>query len=113
MGRATYDCDRPPAARTAPRRGHPRPGLAGDGVLVAHALDEALALAPGLRRRRDGRSAARSLRAALPLATHQVLTEVHPAPEGDTHYPDFDRAEWGETRREPHDGFDFVWWERC
>ena len=29
---------------------------------------------------------------AMPLATHQVLTEVHTAPEGDTHYPDLDRA---------------------
>ena len=48
----------------------------------------------------------------MPLATHQVLTEVHAAPEGDTHYPDFDRAAWRETRREAHDGFDFVWWER-
>ena len=48
----------------------------------------------------------------MPLATHQVLTEVHAAPEGDTHYPDFDRTQWRETAREPHDGFDFVWWER-
>ena len=49
---------------------------------------------------------------ALPLATHQVLTEVHAAPEGDTHYPDWDRSQWRETDRERHDGFDFVWWER-
>ena len=49
---------------------------------------------------------------ALPLATHQVLTEVHSTPDGDTYYPDWDRSGWRETRREAHDGFDFVWWER-
>ena len=27
-----------------------------------------------------------------------------PAPEGDTHYPDFDRPQWRETDREAHDG---------
>ncbi|MEP7091789.1 MAG: dihydrofolate reductase [Nocardioidaceae bacterium] len=49
---------------------------------------------------------------AMTSATDQVLTEVHDSPEGDTHYPDWDRADWVETRREAHDGFDFVWWER-
>ena len=50
---------------------------------------------------------------AMPLATHQVLTEVHQSPEGDTHYPEWDRSDWVETAREKHDGFDFVWWERA
>ena len=49
---------------------------------------------------------------ALPLATHQVLTEVHQSPDGDAHYPEFDPDEWVETRREPRDGFEWVWWER-
>jgi dihydrofolate reductase len=49
---------------------------------------------------------------AMPLATHQVITEVHQSPEGDTYYPDFDPTEWRETSREPHEGYDFVWWER-
>jgi dihydrofolate reductase len=49
---------------------------------------------------------------AFPFATHQILTEVHQSPEGDTYYPEWDRSEWKETRREPHDGYDFVWWER-
>ena len=34
--------------------------------------------------------------AALPVADEQVLTEVHLEPEGDTFYPEFDRAEWVE-----------------
>ena len=54
--------------------------------------------------------------AALPLATEQVLTEVHLAPPGDTWYPDWDRTEWRETSREAHRDttptFDLVRWER-
>jgi dihydrofolate reductase len=53
---------------------------------------------------------------ALPVADEQVITEVHLSPDGDARYPDFDRTQWRETRREPHehDGtrFDIVWWER-
>jgi dihydrofolate reductase len=49
---------------------------------------------------------------ALPLATHQVLTEVHRTVAGDAFYPEFDLAEWVQTRREPRDGFTWVWWER-
>jgi dihydrofolate reductase len=49
-------------------------------------------------------------------AEEQVLTEVHLSPEGDTFYPDFDHAEWTETRREPHlhadVPFEFVWLSR-
>ncbi len=37
---------------------------------------------------------------------------MHQSPEGDAHYPEFDPAEWVETRREPRDGFEWVWWER-
>lgn len=53
---------------------------------------------------------------ALPHADAQVLTEVHLSPEGDTFYPEFDRSEWSEVRREPHldaeTPHEFVWWER-
>ena len=51
---------------------------------------------------------------ALPLATHQVLTEVHLAPAGDARYPAFSLDEWNEVRREPRPdlGLDWVWWER-
>ena len=51
---------------------------------------------------------------ALPLAHRIELTEVHAAPEGDTRFPDFDRADWHETAREHHPAegrnpaFDFV-----
>jgi dihydrofolate reductase len=49
---------------------------------------------------------------ALPLATHQVLTEVDLEPQGDARYPEFDPDEWEEVRREERAGFAWVWWER-
>jgi len=51
---------------------------------------------------------------SLPLTDRIELTEVHLSPPGDTHFPDFDRAEWTETFREHHSAqgrtpaFDFV-----
>ena len=51
--------------------------------------------------------------ATLDVADEQVLTEVHLEPEGDVHYPPFDRAAWTETRREPREGYDRVWWSRA
>jgi dihydrofolate reductase len=113
MGRATYDSI-----------GRPLPGRttivvtrnvewAADGVLVAHSLDEALALAAEQPGETYVVGGTQVYEQALPLATHQVLTEVHQAPEGDASYPEFDRDEWVETRREPREGFEWVWWERA
>jgi dihydrofolate reductase len=56
--------------------------------------------------------------AALPLAHGLVLTEIHRDFEGDTRFPDFDRAAWRETQRKPQAGagglrFDFVLYERA
>ncbi len=79
------------------------PDWAHEGVLVARSVAEAVALGRGLDD--DVVSIGGGSRVyadALPLGTHQVLTEVHLAPEGDTHYPPFDEAEWRETRREEH-----------
>jgi dihydrofolate reductase len=83
-----------------------------DGVFVAHSVQEAVELAQGY----DGEvmviGGGHVYAAAMPLADAQVLTEVRLSPEGDTHYPEFDRAGWAEVKREPHEGYDFVWWER-
>jgi dihydrofolate reductase len=83
-----------------------------DGVFVAHSVQEAVELAQGY----DGEvmviGGGHVYAAAMPLADAQVLTEVRLSPEGDTHYPEFDRGEWAEVKREPHEGYDFVWWER-
>lgn len=115
MGRVTYDS----IGRPLPERtnivvtrdpdwadpDHPE-------VRRAGSLPEALALAEEY----DGEvrviGGAQVYAAALPHADAQVLSEVHGTPEGDTRYPDFDRAEWTETSREPREGFDVVWLER-
>ncbi len=42
-------------------------------------------------------------RLALPLADRLYLTEVHAEVEGDTFFPDWDRAAWREASRERHE----------
>jgi len=49
----------------------------------------------------------------LPRADRLVLTEIHESYEGDTRFPAWNREEWTERRREDHDGFSFVEYERC
>ena len=113
MGRLTYDSiGRPLPGRTTVVVTRD-PSWSADGVLVAHAVHEALTLA-----RRQGTEVfvaggTQLYEQTLPLATHQVLTEVHLSPEGDAHYPAFDRREWRETRREQGPGLDWVWWVRA
>ncbi|MFL6062203.1 MAG: dihydrofolate reductase [Marmoricola sp.] len=92
------------------------PGEGYAGVLVAPGLEEALDLAAGMPGEVFVVGGAAVYAAALPVATHQVLTEVHTSPVGDTRYPDFDRSRWIEERREPHlDApvpHEFVWYAR-
>ncbi len=77
-----------------------------DGVLVAHDLEAALALA-------EARAAAMGADAIViagggelyaetfALADRLAITEVALAPEGDAHFPPIDPAEWREVQREP------------
>lgn len=51
--------------------------------------------------------------AALPHADQQVLSLVDLAPGGDAFYPAYDPAEWLETRREAHDGYERVFLVRA
>ena len=88
------------------------PGWTADGVFVAHSVAEAVALARDFEGEVMVIGGGHIYAEAMPLADVQVLTEVHRSPEGDTFYPPFDRSEWTETRRESHDGYEFVWWER-
>ncbi len=37
---------------------------------------------------------------ALPMAARFYLTEVHASPQGDTRFPEFDRAAWREAARD-------------
>lgn len=112
MGRATYDSiGRPlPGRTTIVVTRDPR--WSAEGVLVAHSVEDALVQAadqPGATYVAGG---AQIYEQTLPLATHQVLTEVDLDVDGDTFYPDFDPAEWVETRREAGPGCSWVWWER-
>lgn len=113
MGRATYDSiGRPLPGRTTIVLTRD-PGWHADGVVVAHDLGSALDLAadhPGDVYVAGG---AHVYAAALARADEQILTEVHQSPEGDTFYPDFDRGQWVEKRREGRDGFDWAWFERA
>jgi dihydrofolate reductase len=112
MGRATYDSiGRPLPRRTTivVTRNH---DWSADGVLVAHSLEDALDLAAEQPGETFVVGGTQLYEQALPVATHQVLTEVDLAPDGDAHYPEFGLDEWIETRREPRDGFTWVWWER-
>lgn len=115
MGRRTFESiGRPLPDRTTVVVTR-NPDWAADGVLVATSVEEALELARGLRGDVMVAGGSAVYAAATPYATHQVLTEVHASPDGDTYYPGYphiDRSRWRETHREAHDGFDFVRWER-
>jgi dihydrofolate reductase len=113
MGRATYDSiGRPLPGRTTIVVTR-NPDWSAAGVLVAHSLDEALDLAAEQPGESFVVGGTQLYEQAMPRATHQVLTEVDLAPAGDARYPEFALDEWVETRREPRDGFTWVWWERA
>jgi dihydrofolate reductase len=117
MGRATYDSiGRPLPGRTTvvvTRDPEWTAGEHADQVLVTHSFDEALARAAELPGDVMVAGGAQIYSLAMPHATHQVLTEVHLAPDGDTVYPGWDRSGWVETAREARAGYDWVWWERA
>lgn len=112
MGRRTFDS----IGRPLPRRTNivvtRQADWSADGVVRAGSLDEALTLAASY----DGDvmviGGAQIYALAMPRADRQVITEVHVTPDGDARYPEVDWSEWTETGREPHEGYDFVWWER-
>jgi dihydrofolate reductase len=70
-----------------------------EGCLVAHSLEEAIAMFPA-----DEEvfiiGGAQIYKQALPLADKLYLTIVHRAYEGDTSFPDIDYSEWREVSRQ-------------
>ncbi|MBJ7358001.1 dihydrofolate reductase [Nocardioides sp.] len=110
MGRATYESiGRPLPGRTTIVLTRD-PAWSADGVRVAHSLEEALAMAGADDVYVAGGAAV--YEAAMPHAHVQILSEVDQEPAGDTFYPAFDRTEWAEEGRVPHDGFTVVSWRR-
>jgi dihydrofolate reductase len=112
MGRTTYDGIGHPLPYRTNVVVTRDPQWRADGVFVAHSVPEAVALAQGFEGDVMIGGGTQVYEAAMPLATHQVLTEVHQSPEGDTHYPAFDAQDWRETRRDEREGFAWVWLER-
>lgn len=93
-----------------------QPGYEAPGAAVASSLGAALALCAG-EPVAFVIGGERLFVDTLPIAAGIVLTEIQREFEGDTWFPDFDRAAWREAQREAHtavDGlrFDFVLYER-
>jgi len=108
MGRTTYESiGRPLPGRTTIVLTRD-PAWSADGVLVAHDLDEALALAQDLPGEVMVAGGAQVYAAAMPVATEQLISEIPLEPEGDVRYPEIDPQAWVEADREPHDGFEVV-----
>ncbi|MGK2876799.1 MAG: dihydrofolate reductase [Nocardioides sp.] len=112
MGRATFEAiGRPLPGRTTvvvtrdPLWSH-------DGVLVAHGVDEALAIAARLPGDTMVVGGGQIYAAAMPSATDQVLSLVHLEPHGDVLYPTYDATDWEQTAREAHQGYDRVFLTR-
>jgi dihydrofolate reductase len=84
-----------------------------EGCDVAHSLDEAIAMA-----RAGGDDEPRVVGGgtiytlALPLATKLILTEVHLDVKGDTHFPEFDPADWHEVAVQSGEGVTYRTLER-
>lgn len=115
MGRTTYDEMGALPGRTSIVLTRDPAYRAGEGVHVVHDLDAALALADDLHPGQPLMVVGGAQVYGLALergAQRQVLSEVHATPKGDTFYPEFDRADWAQERREEHDGFTIVWWVR-
>ena len=116
MGRATYDSiGRPlPGRRTIviTRDENWTAGEYADAVVVAHSVDEALALAQVM----DGdimiAGGGQIYEQTLPYATDLILTEVDLAPEGDAFFPEVAESEWEITRMLAGDGLTWLWRRR-
>ena len=92
------------------------PGYEAPGAHVAASLEAALALCAG-EAVAFVIGGGELYQAALPLADGLVLTEIGRDYPGDALFPQFDRAAWHETQRQPQTGadglrFDFVLYER-
>lgn len=123
VGRHTYES-------IVDRLGEPLPGRVSvvlsrsieslpDGAVVARSVEDALAAAQDAGTQDDidagvvyvigGATVYEQL---LPVADRMVRTELEAAHEGDTRFPDWDRAAWQEVARDARAEFDFVEYER-
>lgn len=83
------------------------PGFAPDGAVVVRDLEAALAAArDDARRRGVGEIAVIGgtwiFEQLMPLADRLEITHVHARPDGDTHFPPIDAAQWRAVARSDH-----------
>jgi dihydrofolate reductase len=78
------------------------PNYAAEGCVVAHSLDDALALAGKESEEIFIIGGGAVYELALPLADTLYLTEVHGIFEGDAFFPEFNEDEWRLVSSEPH-----------
>jgi dihydrofolate reductase (EC 1.5.1.3) len=105
MGRNTYDSIGKPLPGRANIVVTRNPDWVREGVLVAHSLEEAIEIG---RKEAEGAGVstvmviggAEFYRQTLPCAHRLYLTEVHAEVLGDAYFPEFDRSEWQELKRE-------------
>jgi dihydrofolate reductase len=107
MGRKTYQSIGKPLPGRTTIVVTRDPGFSAEGVAVAHDWKAAKAAARKAAAAMGAGEAcvaggAEIYALALPEAARLHLTLVHAAPEGDTLFPDFDRAAFAEARREGH-----------
>lgn len=81
-----------------------QPDYRGEGVRVAADVDAAMALAGAAAERLGAEEicvigGGEVYRQTLEIADRIYLTEVHMCADGDTRFPDLDRARWAETSR--------------
>ena len=88
-------------------------------AIVAHDLEAALEAAEtASRERHDGvdrvfvAGGATVYEGFLPAVDRLIVTEVHDDPDGDTHFPEWDRESFRAVARDERDGFAFVEYAR-
>lgn len=113
MGKKTFDS----TGKPLPNRRNivvSRRATAIEGAEVAGSIDEAIARARETDPDPFVIGGAEIYRAALPMATRLLITEIDQEPEGDTFFPDFPKDEWKEVERKNGEtpGVVFTTWER-
>jgi dihydrofolate reductase len=112
MGRTTYESiGRPLPGRTTIVLTRDT-AWSSHGVLVAHTLEDALALAADLTGEIVVAGGGQVYTEAMPVADELWVTEVPLEPHGDAFFPAIDTATWAEVGREPYDGFERVHYRR-
>jgi dihydrofolate reductase len=117
MGRRTWESLKGPLAGRKNIVVTRTPGYRAPGATVAASLQAALALcADAPKAMVIGGS--QLFVESLPIAAGLELTEIHKDYPGDTWFPQYDRSNWRETRREARTGadgtrFDYVLYEKA